>query len=176
MFDPASLLEKAKTSRFYLWILNKALNQIIPFNLPHGFRIMEISDTHIKTKIPFKRKNKNHIGGLHACALATLSEFTTGALLLTGLNPKQYRLILKTLEVDYLYQGKMESFATYRLSPEFMEEHIFTPLKREESVTVPCEVQIHDRMGNHLTTARVYWQIKEWNKVRTGKKESTQAA
>lgn len=176
MLDPASLLEKAKTSRLYLWILNKALSRTIPFNLPHGFDILEISDTYIKTKIPFKRKNKNHIGGLHACALATLSEFTTGVLMLTGLDPKKYRLILKTLEVDYLYQGKMEAYATYRMSPEFMEEHIFTPLKTEESVIVPCEIQIHDRMGNHLTTARVHWQIKEWKSVKTGKKEPTKAA
>jgi hypothetical protein len=176
MLDPASLLEKAKTSSFYLWILNKVLDRVIPFNLPHGFRILEISDTHIKTKIPFKRKNKNHIGGLHACALATLSEFTTGALMLTGLDPKKFRLILKNLEVDYLYQGKTDAYATYRLSPEFMEEHIFTPLKSAASVIIPCEVQIHDRMGNHLTTARVHWQIKEWNKVKTGKKASTQAA
>lgn len=175
MPDPARLIEKAKNSTFYLWVLNKALSRIIPFNLPHGFSILEISDTHIKTKIPYKRKNKNHIGGLHACALATLSEFTTGVLLLTGLNPKEYRLILKTLEVDYLYQGKMEAFATFRLSQDFMQKNVFTPLKTEESIILPCEVQIHDRMGNQLTTARVHWQIKEWSKVKTGKKDKQTA-
>lgn len=176
MFDPASLIEKAKTSGFYLWILNKVLNRIIPFNLPHGFEILEISDTHIKTKLPFKRKNKNHIGGLHACALATLSEFTTGVMLLTGLDPKRYRLILKTLEVDYHYQGKMDAYASFRTSPEFMQENIFTPLKNTESITLPCEVSIHDKEGNHLTTARVHWQIKEWKRVKTGGKKATQAA
>lgn len=174
MLDPASLIAKAKTSGFYLWILNKVLNRIIPFNLPHNFEILEISDTHIKTKLPFKRKNKNHIGGLHACALATLSEFTTGVMLLTGLDPKRYRLILKTLEVDYHYQGKMDAFASFSTTPAFMEEHIFEPLQKAEAVTLPCEVSIFDKEGNQLTTARVYWQIKDWKSVKTGGKKSIQ--
>jgi acyl-coenzyme A thioesterase PaaI-like protein len=176
MIDPASLLTKAKTSKFYLWVLNKVLNRMIPFNLPHDFEIIEISDTQIKTKLPFKRKNKNHIGGLHACALATLSEFTTGVMLLTGLNPKKYRLILKTLEVDYLYQGKTDAFANFSTSPEFMQENIFSPLKTQESVILPCEIMIYDQQGKQLTSARVYWQIKEWKKVKTGSKETSRAA
>lgn len=167
MTDPAKLLEKAKTSRFYLWILNLVLNRIIPFNQPHGFKILEVGDNFIRTFLPYKRKNKNHIGGLHACALATLSEFTTGALLLTELNPKRYRLILKTIEVNYHYQGKMDAFAKYNISPEKLQEQVFGPLKASESVILPCEISIHDQKGNELTTAKVHWQIKEWKKVKT---------
>lgn len=176
MLDPARLLEKAKTSSFYLWILNRVLNRIIPFNQPHGFSILEIGDHYIKTRLPYKRKNKNHIGGLHACALATLSEFTTGALLLNGLDLKKYRIILKTLEVDYHYQGKMDAFAHFEMTPEMLEEQVFKPLQRDDSIILPCEINIHDQQGNHLTTARVFWQIKEWAKVRTKRQQSTQTA
>ena len=35
MTDPAVLLNKAKKSRFYLWLLNQVLSRMIPFNLPH---------------------------------------------------------------------------------------------------------------------------------------------
>ena len=167
MFNLERLIHKAKSSKFYLWVLNQGLDRMIPFNIPHGFRILEISDTFIKTRLPYKRKNKNHIGGLHACALATLSEFTTGVLLLTGLDPKKYRIILKTLEVDYHYQGKMDAFASFSLSPEILQQNVYTPLEKEESVIFPCEVKIIDGKGNHLTTARVHWQIKEWKRVRT---------
>lgn len=176
MLEPAQLLEKAKTSRFYRWVLNKVLDRIIPFNQPHGFKILEVGDNYIKTFLPYKRKNKNHIGGLHACALATLSEFTTGALLLTELNPKKYRLILKTLEVNYHYQGKMDAFANFTISPEALQEQVFLPLKTVDSVILPCEISIQDQKGNELTTAKVYWQIKEWSKVKTRIKEETTTA
>lgn len=176
MTDPAILLHKAKKSRFYLWLLNQVLSRMIPFNLPHKFQIMELSDTHIKTKLPYRRKNKNHIGGLHACALATLSEFSTGVLLLTGLSPKEYRIILKNLEVQYFYQGKMDAYATWRISPDFIKEAVTEPLKASEAVVLPCEIKIHDKQGNHLSTARVFWQIKPWSKVKTGKAQLEKAA
>lgn len=176
MTDPVFLLNKAKKSAFYLWLLNQVLSRIIPFNLPHKFRILELSDTHIKTLLPYRRKNKNHIGGLHACALATLSEYSTGVMLLTGLSPKEYRIILKNLEVDYFYQGKMDALATWHMSQEFIQESILNPLKTADSVIVPCEIMIHDKQGNHLTTARVYWQIKPWANVKTGKAQLEKAA
>src|SRR5436190_21088311 len=101
MLDTNTIVQKAKTSVFYLKVLNWALNRMIPFNKPHGFRIIEISDSHLKTLIPYKKKNFNHIRGLHACALATISEFTTGFLLVSKLDEKKYRLIMQRLERDY---------------------------------------------------------------------------
>lgn len=176
MFDPDVLLHKAKNSPFYRWILNKVMARMIPFNLPHGFEIVELSDTHIKTRLPFKRKNKNHLGGLHACALATLSEYSTGVLLLTRLNPKEYRIILKRLEVDYLYQGKMEAFAEYRIPENFVDEQVLAPLQTQEAVELPCEVSIRDAQGNQLTTATVHWQLKPWSKVKTKSTLTSQTA
>lgn len=167
MFDAAKIVEKAKHSSWSLKILNWSLNRMIPFNKPHDFTIVEIGDYHLKTRIPYTRRNFNHIRGLHACALATISEFTTGFLLVTRLDGKKYRLIMQRLEMDYHYQGKKNAFALFELSPEWFEENIYTPLKNQDATVVICEVKIVDEDKNHLTTGRVHWQIKEWSKVRT---------
>jgi hypothetical protein len=167
MFDPAKIVEKAKHSPFYLKILNWSLDRMIPFNKPHGFRVLEIGDHHIKTFIPYKKRNFNHIRGLHACALATISEFTTGFLLVTKLDAKKYRLIMQRLEMDYHYQGKTDSVAQLELSPEWFEQNIHTPLKSADATVVICEVKIFDGNNNQLTTGRVHWQVKDWSKVKT---------
>lgn len=148
-------------------VLNWSLDRMIPFNKPHGFRIVDLGDDHIKTSLPYKRRNFNHIRGLHACALATISEFTTGFLLITKLDAKKYRLIMQRLEMDYHYQGKMEAYATFHVSESWMNEKIYVPLQVGESTVVPCEVKIHDSKGNHLTTGKIYWQVKDWSKVKT---------
>jgi hypothetical protein len=44
----SSFIERAKHSRFYLWLLNVGLLRMIPFNKPHGFRIIEIGTYDIK--------------------------------------------------------------------------------------------------------------------------------
>jgi hypothetical protein len=167
MISTSGFIERAKTSRFYLRLLNWGLFRMIPFNAPHQFRILEIQDWQIKIVLPFIRKNLNHISGLHACALATVSEFTTGFMLISKLPPSKYRLILQRLEMEYHYQGKTEAYGTFAISKDWLMEQIITPLQTQDAVVVPCEVKIHDKKGNHLTTGKVYWQIKDWTKVKT---------
>lgn len=159
--------EKAKHSAFHLKVLNFGISRLVPFNKPHGFRIVEISDTHLKTLVPYRKANFNHIRGIHACALATLSEYTTGFLLLTRLDPKKYRLIMERIEIDYHYQAKMDSYATFQISKEWLEEYAFQPLKSSPKISLDCEVLIHDRDGNHISTAVVRWQVKSWKEVKT---------
>lgn len=167
LMNTEKIVEKAKTSNFYRWLLNRGISQMIPFNKPHGFKILEISDDYLKTFVPYKRRNHNHIRGIHACALATLSEFTTGFLMISRLDPKKYRIIMQRLEMDYHYQAKMDSICTFSLTDEWMKEKVYDPLQNAESTVVNCEVKIHDVDGNHLTTGHVHWQIKSWSKVKT---------
>ena len=167
MLDPDQLMRKAEDSRFYLWLLNLALNRMVPFNRPHGFKVQEISKRHVRTSIPFRRSNLNHIKGLHATALATLSEFTTGLLLLNIFGAKKYRIILQRLDIEYHYQGKTGALANFRVDDPWLDRCVNEPLKVQESVVVPCKIHIDDIRGNRLTTATIYWQLKPWEKVKT---------
>ena len=167
MINPTRLIDRAKNSRLYLRLLNWGLFRLIPFNAPHQFKVVDIKDWEIKIELPFIRKNLNHISGLHACALATVSEFSTGLMLLSKLPASKYRLILHRLEMEYHYQGKTTAYGFFSISKEWLQEHILTPLQTQDSIVVACEIKIHDRKGNHLTTGKVFWQIKEWAKVKT---------
>lgn len=162
-----SLVKKAENSRFYLWLLNRVLGRMIPFNRAHRFRIVAIGDRYVKTLLPYCRQNLNHIRGLHACALATLAEFTTGFLLITHLDSKKYRLIMQRLEMDYHFQGKMNAYGEFFLHDDWFEQHVRVPLKTSPIVQVVCEIKIHDEQGNHLATGKIHWQIKDWASVRT---------
>ena len=164
--NTAQILEKAKTSKFYLWLLNWGLARMIPFNKPHGFKVEALSDQSIATSLPYKSANFNHIRGIHACALATLSEFTTGVLLISRLDPAKYRIILKTLNMDYHYQGKMAVKAHFEITNEWLQEHVIAPLQGADATDIVCEVKTFDTAGNHICTGKVNWQIKSWEKVK----------
>lgn len=165
--DTKVITQKAKTSKFYLRLLNLGLFKMIPFNKPHGFKVEEIDDDRVKIILPYKKSNFNHIKGIHACALATVSEFATGFLLVSKLDPKKYRIIMKTLEMEYHYQGKMDCFGEFKVDENWMNDNVYDPLKSVESTVVNCEIKIHDKNGNHISTGNVHWQIKPWEKVKT---------
>jgi len=161
------IVDKAKRSRLFLYILNIGLSRLVPFNKPHGFKIKEIEDFYLHAQIPYKKANFNHIKGIHACALATISEFATGFLLLTRLDPKKYRLIMQSLQMEYHYQAKMDCTASFRISKEWIETNIYQPLRMADKVNVDCDISIFDKEGNHISTGIVRWQIKSWKQVTT---------
>ena len=162
-----TLLVRARHSGFYRWILNVGLCRMVPFNKPHHFEVVDLGDHHVKILIPYRRSNLNHIKGLHACALATISEYATGLLLLSKLGFEKYRIIMQRLEMDYHYQGKTDAYAEFTMTDDWIERSIESQLETQESVVIKCEVKVIDAQGKHLTTGNVYWQIKKWAKVKT---------
>jgi hypothetical protein len=168
MFKTDKIIQKAKEgSKFHLWLLNTTLQRMIPFNKPHGITVRSLSDYSLQTYYPYKTKNLNHIKGLHACGLATLSEFTTGLLLTFILDPKRYRLIMHSMNVEYHYQGKTDAIADYTITKEWLEKEVLIPLNTDEKVLVETKVQTKDKNGEVLCTAQINWHIKNWKKVKT---------
>src|SRR5689334_25303249 len=78
------IYRRAKHSRFFLWLLNRVLGYSIPFNKPHGIKLTAVHDDGVSVRLPYRRKNLNHLKGIHACALATMAEFSSGIALITG--------------------------------------------------------------------------------------------
>lgn len=161
------LIAKARATAGDLDALNQALGAFIPFNAPHGFCIEELGEDFVKTRAPYKEGNFNHIQGIHACAIATIAEFSSGLLLLSKVDPLQYRLIMAKMVVEYHYQAKQDTFAVTYLTAEQIEREIVAPLREVDSLLRSMETEVRDRDGNLVATAQITWQIKPWDKVRT---------
>lgn len=161
------LLSKARTSRAWHWRLNFLLPWAIPFNRPHGFKVDPLPEGGIRVRIPNWRVNRNHINGIHACAMATATEMCSGLSVLEHLDPKQYRLIMRSLHMEYHYQAKQPAAATCVPSVAEIDERVVQPLATQDSVDYSSTVEVHDASGNHLATGTVTWQVKPWSKVRT---------
>ncbi|MBT8333301.1 MAG: DUF4442 domain-containing protein [Deltaproteobacteria bacterium] len=162
-----TLTDRAKRSKFWLWVLNVLLGRVIPFNRPHGFKLLLISDHVIRTGVENRRSNQNHLKGIHACAIATVAEFSAGFLLLSKLDPRRYRLIMSKIDIDYLFQAKESIVSESSLSPETLSNDIIAPLQAEGSILVKMQSNVDDISGNEIAHCCTTWQIKRWDRVRT---------
>ncbi len=161
------LTTRARTSRGWLWVLNTIAGRVIPFNRPHGFNIEAIGEDFVRTGSGYRKSNFNHIRGIHACAIATIAEFSAGFLLMIKLDPARYRLIMSNMEVEYIYQAKENIFSESRCSNERLNTEVIVALKNQELVTVRMESRIFDASGNDIALAHTTWQIKRWDVVKT---------
>lgn len=160
-----SILKKAYVSKFWLSILNIGLKRIIPFNSPHKFKIVQLQQNEIKVRIPYIRRNLNHLKGIHACALATASEYACGFLLISRLSPSRYRLIMRNMNIDFIKQGKADLFVYFSLDENRINE-IKEKLSKEKQCLEILEVEVRDANSNLISVARLEWQLKDWKQIK----------
>ena len=164
-----ALLQEARTSAFRRWALNMGLHRMIPFNRPHGLKVVPLENGGIKVLVPFWRINQNHIRGIHACCLATAAEYCSGLALMEHLDAKSYRIIMKSLHMEYHYQAKSAASAAFAPSTEEVQTGIKQVVDKGEAALYVAEVPVHDDKGNHLATGKITWQVKPWSRVRTAR-------
>lgn len=160
-------LQKAQSSAWHRWWLNFGLMRIVPFNAPHRIKITEITDESITVKAPYTRRNLNHIRGVHACLLATVCEYVTGLGLLAKIDPREYRIILKSISMEYHYQAKTDVSASFTIQPDWLNREILTPLKTTDKIFKELVVDVVDAHQQKVCTGRMVWQIKSWKHVNT---------
>ncbi len=162
-----TVLSKARHSTVIRWWLNVLLPWTIPFNGPHGFNVRPMPEGGIEVGVPYWRVNRNHIRGIHACAIATAAEMCSGLSVLELLDPQKYRLIMRKITMEYFFQAKQAAMATCKPSAAEIKDGVLDPLGSQDAVDYTSTVLVHDKAGNHLATGTVVWQVKSWAKVRT---------
>ncbi len=158
-------LEKAAGSPFWRFVFNRIMWKKVPFNGPHGFALRSFNPNRITVRIPFKKQNKNHIGSIHACAMATAAEYASGLLLTYHMGASKYRIIMQHIEADYHYQGRQEAFAEFLFPDEHITE-VKKHLEKDGLLVLPCEIKVIDTKGNLLAVVKTVWQLKDWKLVR----------
>lgn len=157
---------KARDSAFFRWLFNRVLWRTVPFNNPHRLQVIGFEADSLTIEAPYIKTNLNHVKGIHACLLATLCEYTVGLSLMLQIDPKQYRLLLKSIRMDYHYQARSKVHIRWGISEAEMET-ITETLKREEAILKTFVAKVYDQAGNHICTGEIEWQLKAWNKVAT---------
>lgn len=169
---PAKILSAAvkaldgKNPTRALTVLNLVLPQAIPFNRPLGLKIRRWTLEQSEVELPFRRANKNHLGGLHACALATVGEYCAGIVILRRIDPSRQRLVLKELKVDFLKQGRATAVATAHW-PSSALQNVEAFRASKDTAEIEMLTVISDKAtGAKLAHVHTHWQIKPWSQVK----------
>lgn len=148
-----------------LMALNKILTLGIPFNAPHGFKIKKIDEECVQIDLPNKKLNHNHLGGVHACAIATLGEFCAGLTILKHFGISEYRLIMSELNAKYSYQARKN--LTGKCLQHFDHKQVAKDLAIEGKSSQTLSTTVYNSDGQEVAVVTTTWQIKKWDLVKT---------
>lgn len=147
--------------------LNKLLTIGIPFNAPHGFKIQKITSHQVVVSLPNRKLNHNHLGGVHACAMATVGEFCAGIALISSFGISKYRLIMSEMNCTYSWQGRVDLEASCERSIIDLDK-IQAGLDKDHVYLQPLETVIVEKKSRkEVARIKTTWQLKNWEKVKT---------
>lgn len=146
------LPEKQRASAFSL-----VFGTVVKFFGTSSLKFEVVSPERSIVLIRNRRKIQNHIGGVHAVAMALIAESATGSIV--GLNLGSESIpVIKSMTVNYLKRSKGDMRAEAWLTPEQIEQIKTTP---KGEVEVACKVTDED--GKEPISVSMIWA---WTPVR----------
>lgn len=133
------------------FLLSRLFGSAIKFAGTAGVQVSGLSPQQAVLKLANRRKVQNHIGGVHAAAMALLGESATGFLL--GIHVPDDRIpLLKSMHLDYVKRATGDLTAVASLTPEQIQQ-----IHQQEKGEVTIEVRITDQLNVEPVVAQFVW-------------------
>ncbi len=132
-------------------VLSKVLGTVVKFVGTSKLQILEMKRGKVHIRLPNRKLVQNHIGGVHAAAMALLAETATGFVVGMAV-PDDRTPVIKSMKVEYQKRtkGALEAVAT--LSEEELERITATP---KGEIVVP--VKVTDESGREPIQCEMVW-------------------
>jgi hypothetical protein len=102
---------------------------------------------------------------MHACVLALVGEYSAGLMILRNTGLRDYRIILKHMQVTYEKQAKTNTQGIAKLTDEQINL-ITNELPQSGEIELVIETQIYNHKKERVAVANTHWHLKSWNKVK----------
>jgi acyl-coenzyme A thioesterase PaaI-like protein len=121
---------------------------VVPYSASVRPRLLELEPGHARIALRDRRRVRNHLGSVHAIALANVAELASGLAMTTGL-PDSVRGIVVRITMEYLKKARGVLIAESRcVIPE-----VTADIERD------FVAEVRDAAGDVVARATVTWRL-----------------
>ena len=138
-----------KGVRSTLW--SKAFGRVVPMVGSANIKYIEVTSSKVVVEIKNHRAMQNHIGQLHAVAMALIAETATGFVAAMNV-PDTSIVLIKSLHMDYKRPSKGDMQAVAALTAEQIKD-----MQTSEKGETIVAVTITDESGQEPVKGEMVW-------------------
>lgn len=139
--------------------MSRLMQEVIPFNRPHRLTVEFLSDDCCQVALPFRRRNRNHVGSMHACAMATAAEYASGLCVLSAFGVGEVRLVMANLQIQFSRRAHGNCVAKAQL-PGHVLRDVRMKLKQQGRCAFDLRSVVRDAQGEEVAEAQITWHLK----------------
>jgi len=130
------------------WLFARLLARFVPYTGTIGARVESLTPGAATVSLRDRRAVRNHLGSVHAIALANLAEVTSGLAMLSALDPG-VRGIPVAIHIEFMKKARGLLIATSNAAPPPVSQ----------SIRADVSASIADAGGAVVAVATVTWQL-----------------
>lgn len=131
------------------WLFGRLVRIAVPYTASVSPRVEVLEPGHARISIRQRRRLEQHLGSIHAIALANVAEFASGAAMSTAL-PAGVRGIVTRMRLEYLKKARgVVTAEAHTVLPDVTveAEHDFVAEVRDEAGDVVCRAVVTWKLG-----------------------------
>lgn len=130
------------------WLFSRLLGLMVPYSGTVGATVLQLEPGRVRVQVTERRRIRNHLGSVHAIALANVGELASGLALVGALGPEA-RGILTGIDVRYTKKARGTLEAEARCTvPEITE-----------TMDRTVDAEIRDADDDVVATVTAHWRL-----------------
>lgn len=124
------------------------IGRMVPYSASTRPRVETLEPGHARVSMADRQAVRNHLGSVHAVALANLGEFTSGISMIAAL-PAELRSIVTRIEVDFVKKARGRITAEARVTVPKVTgptDHVVVATLTDPSGDVVARIHVHWRL------------------------------
>ena len=125
-----------------------------------GLEVEAVEPGHVRLRMPFGPRIKNHLNIVYAGALFSLAEITGGVAMLSAFEQDGCTVLARRMEIDYVRPSRSDLLCEVALPTAVIAEHRVA-VQTEGKADVMLPIEVHDARGRVVARVSAFYYLRQ---------------